>query len=80
MNGCTAEEAMIPVGPDMPTVATAAAVVIDADTIAGANNFAAKAALAALGIATPASTNTLGGIASLIVEWAGMPRWRSARS
>ena len=73
MNGCTAEEAMIPVGPDMPTVATAAAVVIDADTIAGANNFAAKAALAALGIATPASTNTLGGIASLIVEWAGMP-------
>ena len=73
INGCTEEEAMVPVGTGMPTVTAAAAVVITADAIAGADNFAAKAALAALGIATPASASTVGGIASLIVEWAGMP-------
>ena len=73
INGCTAEEAMVPVGTGMPTVTAAAAVVITADAIAGADNFAAKAALAALGIATPASASTVGDIASLVVEWAGMP-------
>ena len=73
INGCTAEEALVPVGTGMPTVTAAAATVITADAIAGADNFAAKAALAALGIATPVSPSTVGGIASLIVEWAGMP-------
>lgn len=46
---------MVPAGTDMPTVATAAAGIVSADAIAGADNFAAKAALAALGVATPTS-------------------------
>lgn len=44
---------MVPAGTDMPTVATAAAGIVSADAIAGADNFAAKVALAALGVATP---------------------------
>ena len=71
--GCSAKEALTPVGDGMPALADARAKSATLTGIAGTDDFKAQAATQALGIATLASANTVGNVAAIVAGWAGCP-------
>ena len=71
--GCSAKEALTPVGDGMPALADARAKAATLTGIAGIDNFKAQAATQALGIASAAFPNTVGNVAAIVAGWAGYP-------
>ena len=71
--GCTAAEALVPVGAGLPPVAAARAMTTSSEVIVGPDGFQAQAALAAMGVASAGSPTTVGNVAALAASWAGHP-------
>ena len=71
--GGTAAEALVPVGPDLVTVAAGGAMIAKVEQVAGVDNFKAQSALAAMGVASATAPTTVAEVAGLAAAWAGMP-------
>ena len=69
--GCTPQEALVPVGNSMPTVADARAKAATLANIAGSDNFKAQAAAKAMGIASATIPSDVGSVAAIAAHWAG---------
>ena len=69
--GCTPQEALVPVGNSMPTVAGARAKAATLADIAGSDNFKAQAAAKAMGIASATTPSDFGSVAAIAAHWAG---------
>ena len=69
-HGCTAEQALVPVGADMPLVADAKNKAMSAVEVAGQDDYAAQAAVASIGVANAALATTVGDVAAMAAGWA----------
>ena len=76
--GCTSEQALVPTGTDMPTVAAAASGAMGVVDIGGQDDYAAQAAVASLGIANAGMATTVGDVAAMVAGWAGCPERAAA--
>ena len=77
-DGCTAEQALVPVGAGMPPVADAKNKAMSAVEIAGQDDYAAQAAVALIGVANAALSTTVGDVAAMAAGWAGHPELAAA--